>query len=59
MTVMDADTCFAADYFAACVFHYATASPEQRRIMMFAPTTVFDRYVHIYLHFATQFKYAL
>lgn len=43
MTVMDADTCFAQDYFAACAYHYSTASPEQRSIMMFAPTTVFDR----------------
>ncbi|KAJ3163617.1 hypothetical protein HDU86_000200 [Geranomyces michiganensis] len=43
ITVMDADTCFASDYFSAVTFHYTTASPEQRRIMMFAPCTVFDR----------------
>ncbi|KNC97229.1 uncharacterized protein SPPG_07616 [Spizellomyces punctatus DAOM BR117] len=43
ITVMDADTCFAEDYFSAVTFHYTTASPEQRRIMMFAPCTVFDR----------------
>ncbi|KAI8592065.1 glycosyl transferase family group 2-domain-containing protein [Geranomyces variabilis] len=43
ITVMDADTCFASDYFSAVTYHYTTASPEQRRIMMFAPCTVFDR----------------
>ncbi|KAJ3125139.1 hypothetical protein HK098_000570 [Nowakowskiella sp. JEL0407] len=43
VTVMDADTAFAEDYFAAVTYHYCVASPEQRRIMMFAPCTVFDR----------------
>ncbi|KAL2917612.1 hypothetical protein HK105_202898 [Polyrhizophydium stewartii] len=43
VTVMDCDTGFAEDYFSAASYHYAVASPEQRRIMMFAPTTVFDR----------------
>ncbi|KAJ3297004.1 hypothetical protein HK104_000972 [Borealophlyctis nickersoniae] len=43
LTVMDADTCFAEDYFSAVTYHYAVASPEQRKIMMFAPATVFDR----------------
>ncbi|TPX56612.1 hypothetical protein PhCBS80983_g04419 [Powellomyces hirtus] len=43
ITVMDADTCFAEDYFSAVTYHYTTSSPEQRRIMMFAPCTVFDR----------------
>ncbi|KAI8926469.1 hypothetical protein BC831DRAFT_456278 [Entophlyctis helioformis] len=43
LTVMDADTGFAEDYFTALSYHYAVASPEQRRIMMFAPSTVFDR----------------
>ncbi|KAI9101815.1 glycosyl transferase family group 2-domain-containing protein [Phlyctochytrium arcticum] len=43
ITVMDADTCFASDYFSAVTYHYTTASPAQRRIMMFAPCTVFDR----------------
>ncbi|KAI8995789.1 hypothetical protein BC832DRAFT_595932 [Gaertneriomyces semiglobifer] len=43
ITVMDADTCFAEDYFAAVTYHYTTALPSQRRIMMFAPCTLFDR----------------
>jgi hypothetical protein len=43
VTVMDADTCFAEDYFTSVTFHYTVASPEQRRIMMFAPSTIFDR----------------
>jgi hypothetical protein len=43
LTVMDADTCFAEDYFTALTFHYCVASPEQRKIMMFCPPTVFDR----------------
>jgi hypothetical protein len=44
ITVQDADTCFAEDYFSCISYYYATASPEQRRIMMFTPCTVFDRY---------------
>ncbi|KAI8613545.1 hypothetical protein BC830DRAFT_1066507 [Chytriomyces sp. MP71] len=43
VTVMDADSCFAEDYFSAVAYHYAVASPEQRKIMMFMPSTVFDR----------------
>jgi hypothetical protein len=55
MTVMDADTCFAEDYFMACAYHFAVASPEQRRIMMFAPCTVFDRYRLLTLATQTMF----
>ncbi|KAJ3100600.1 hypothetical protein HDU97_002130 [Phlyctochytrium planicorne] len=43
MTVMDADTAFAADYFMSVAYYYATATPEERRLQMFAPCTVFDR----------------
>ncbi|TPX38579.1 hypothetical protein SeMB42_g06650 [Synchytrium endobioticum] len=43
VTVMDADTCFSEDYFASVTYHYCVASPEQRKIMMFAPGTIFDR----------------
>nr|KAJ3422894.1 hypothetical protein HK105_005770 [Polyrhizophydium stewartii] len=43
LTVMDADTAFAQDYFTAIAYHYAVAKPEDRRIMMFVPSTVFDR----------------
>ena len=43
ITVMDADTCFAEDYFTCISYYYCTASPEQRKRMMFAPCTVFDR----------------
>ncbi|KAJ3372356.1 hypothetical protein HDU91_003784 [Kappamyces sp. JEL0680] len=42
-TVMDADTCFAADYFASLSFYYAVATPRERGLMYFAPTAVFDR----------------
>jgi hypothetical protein len=42
-TVMDADTCFAADYFASLSYHYAVASPRDRGLLYFAPMTVFDR----------------
>jgi hypothetical protein len=43
LTVMDADTCFAEDYFNCVTYYYTTASPEQRKMMMFAPCTIFDR----------------
>ncbi|KAJ3361846.1 hypothetical protein HDU91_003703 [Kappamyces sp. JEL0680] len=43
LTIIDADTCFAQDYFDSITYHYSVATPEQRRIMMFAPSTVFDR----------------
>lgn len=43
VTVMDADTCFAEDYFTYVTFAYCTAIPEDRKIMMFAPCTIFDR----------------
>src|SRR5690349_14879612 len=29
ITVMDADTCFAEDFFSAVSYHYTTATPEQ------------------------------
>lgn len=44
-TVMDADSCFAADYFAALSYHYAVATPRERGLLFFAPPTVFDRYL--------------
>ena len=43
LTVMDADTCFAQDYFTSISYHYTVAPREQREIMLFAPCTVFDR----------------
>ncbi|KAH6578858.1 hypothetical protein BASA50_000115 [Batrachochytrium salamandrivorans] len=43
LTVMDADTCFAQDYFSAVAYHYAVSKPADRKITMFAPCTVFDR----------------
>ena len=48
VTVMDADTCFAEDYFNAITYHYTVADTEQRKIMMFAPATVFDRFARTY-----------
>ena len=43
ITVMDADTCFAEDYFQSLNYFYCTAPPEKRRLLMFAPSTIFDR----------------
>ncbi|KAJ3407952.1 hypothetical protein HDV05_005223 [Chytridiales sp. JEL 0842] len=43
ITVMDADTCFAADYFTAVNYYFSTAPTVSRRLMMFAPNTLFDR----------------
>ncbi|KAJ2992630.1 hypothetical protein HDV02_002964 [Globomyces sp. JEL0801] len=42
-TIMDADTAFAQDYFAAVSYHYAVATPEERNLSMYCPTTLFDR----------------
>ncbi|KAJ3273435.1 hypothetical protein HDV01_004505 [Terramyces sp. JEL0728] len=43
VTVMDADTGFAEDYFSACAYHFAVGSPSERSIMFFTPSAVFDR----------------
>ena len=43
ITVMDADTAFAGDYFLAVSAKYLLASPEKRRQMMFIPPLIFDR----------------
>jgi len=43
VTVMDVDNCFAQDYFYAVNYYYTTATPEERKIMMFTPGCVFDR----------------
>ncbi|KAJ3402816.1 hypothetical protein HDV05_008227, partial [Chytridiales sp. JEL 0842] len=43
LTVMDADTCFAEDYFGSVTYHYCVARRVERAVMMFAPCTVFDR----------------
>jgi len=43
ITVMDADTAFAGDYFLAVSTKYLLASPEKRRQMMFIPPLIFDR----------------
>ncbi|KAJ3413202.1 hypothetical protein HDV05_008336 [Chytridiales sp. JEL 0842] len=43
ITVMDADTCFAADYFTAVNYYFCTAPTASRKLMMFAPNTLFDR----------------
>lgn len=48
ITVMDADTCFAQDYFLSLSYHYSVATPAERSVMFFAPTTVFDRYLLVY-----------
>jgi len=43
LTVMDADTAFASDYFLAAAVKYLLARPEQRERMMFVPPIIFDR----------------
>ncbi|KAJ1555837.1 hypothetical protein HK405_012072, partial [Cladochytrium tenue] len=43
VTVMDADSCFASDYFTAMTYNFVMASRAERNLMMFAPTTLFDR----------------
>jgi hypothetical protein len=43
LTVMDADTAFAADYFLAVAVRYLLTSPEKRKVMMFVPPLIFDR----------------
>ncbi|KAJ1555638.1 hypothetical protein HK405_015283 [Cladochytrium tenue] len=43
VTVMDADTLFTEDYFSSITYFYCVATPEQRRLQMFAPSTIFDR----------------
>ncbi|KAJ3367407.1 hypothetical protein HDU91_001458 [Kappamyces sp. JEL0680] len=43
LTVMDADTCFAADYFESLSYYYATATERERAIMFFCPAMAFDR----------------
>jgi hypothetical protein len=48
ITVMDADTCFASDYFEALSYHYAIATEQERAIMFFSPTIVFDRYFNFF-----------
>lgn len=43
ITVMDADTAFAADYFLAVSVRYLLATPRVRKNMMFVPPIIFDR----------------
>lgn len=43
VTVMDADTCFAEDYFCAVTYHFCMGESYERDLMMFAPLTLFDR----------------
>jgi hypothetical protein len=43
ITVMDADTAFASDYFLAISAKYLLASLKKRRQMMFIPPLIFDR----------------
>ncbi|KAJ3074611.1 hypothetical protein HDU98_010799 [Podochytrium sp. JEL0797] len=46
ITVMDCDTAFAEDYFAAVAYHFSTCDKESRIVQLYAPTTVFDRNAH-------------
>jgi hypothetical protein len=42
---MDADTCFAQDYFTRIENYFLKATEQERKMIMFAPCTVFDRYL--------------
>ncbi|KAJ3071857.1 hypothetical protein HDU98_004707 [Podochytrium sp. JEL0797] len=42
-TCIDADTCFAADYFTTVAYEYTSLSPHGRKAAMFIPSIVFDR----------------
>ena len=44
LTVLDADTCFAQDYFDAISWHFYSATPHERKRLMFVPPSVFDRF---------------
>jgi cellulose synthase/poly-beta-1,6-N-acetylglucosamine synthase-like glycosyltransferase len=43
ITVMDADSCLAEDYFGAVTYHYVVGTPEERAKMFFSSCMVFDR----------------
>ncbi|KDN41059.1 hypothetical protein K437DRAFT_180340 [Tilletiaria anomala UBC 951] len=43
VTVMDSDTCFAADYFLALAVKYSLLTIAKRRFTMFVPPILFDR----------------
>ncbi|KAJ3024861.1 UNVERIFIED_CONTAM: hypothetical protein HDU68_007704 [Siphonaria sp. JEL0065] len=42
-TCMDADSCFAADFFIMVAYEYTTLSPSARKAAIFIPSIVFDR----------------
>ncbi|KAJ3065482.1 hypothetical protein HDU98_011150 [Podochytrium sp. JEL0797] len=42
-TCIDADTCFAADYFTTVAYEYSSISSHARKSVMFIPSIVFDR----------------
>ncbi|KAJ3071854.1 hypothetical protein HDU98_004704 [Podochytrium sp. JEL0797] len=42
-TCIDADTCFAADYFTTVAYEYTTLSTDARKAAMFIPSLLFDR----------------
>ncbi|KAJ3395456.1 hypothetical protein CcCBS67573_g10125 [Chytriomyces confervae] len=46
VTVMDADTCFTADYFECITYHATIADPVTRRSQMYFAPVVFDRNTH-------------
>jgi hypothetical protein len=55
ITVMDADTTFAQDYFESLSYHYSVATPNERAVMYFCPTSVFDRYYQTNLEIQIRF----
>ncbi|KAI8616433.1 hypothetical protein BC830DRAFT_1080613 [Chytriomyces sp. MP71] len=46
VTVVDADTCFAADYFECISYHTAISDPVSRKSQLFFAPVVFDRNTH-------------
>lgn len=46
LTTIDSDTAFAADYFAAATYKFASRNRSERARMMMMPTICFDRNAH-------------
>ncbi|KAJ3020400.1 UNVERIFIED_CONTAM: hypothetical protein HDU68_010183 [Siphonaria sp. JEL0065] len=43
MTIIDADTCFASDYFEGVSSKYVSTLAHKRRLQLFTPLNIFDR----------------
>lgn len=43
LTIMDADTAFASDYFTSSSVYFSLSTQEDRKRLLFCPPTIFDR----------------